>query len=146
MRSHMEAIQPNGKGRYPPAIIEGLRSIRHSPRIGISLPMRAYSWGKAGAGSVRLDVLSRVCFGRPLPTRRRGEARMATQTTVMERTTEAIALSKIEAAQVLGVSLRTVDRLIALKQLPVRRLGRRVLIPRTALQDFLRRDHPTQAA
>jgi excisionase family DNA binding protein len=71
---------------------------------------------------------------------------MATQTTVMERTTEAIALSKIEAAQVLGVSLRTVDRLIALKQLPVRRLGRRVLIPRTALQDFLRRDHPTQAA
>jgi excisionase family DNA binding protein len=64
----------------------------------------------------------------------------------MERTTEAIALSKIEAAQVLGVSLRTVDRLIALKQLPVRRLGRRVLIPRTALQDFLRRDHPTQAA
>jgi excisionase family DNA binding protein len=71
---------------------------------------------------------------------------MATQTTVMERTTEAIALSKSEAAQVLGVSLRTVDRLIALKQLPVRRLGRRVLIPRTALQDFLRRDHPTQAA
>jgi excisionase family DNA binding protein len=71
---------------------------------------------------------------------------MATQTPVIDRTTEAIALSKSETAQVLGVSLRTVDRLIALKQLPVRRLGRRVLIPRTALQDFLRRDHPTQAA
>jgi excisionase family DNA binding protein len=71
---------------------------------------------------------------------------MATQTTVMDRTTEAMALSKSEAAQVLGVSLRTIDRLIAMKQLPVRRLGRRVLIPRTVLQDLLRRDHPTQAA
>lgn len=71
---------------------------------------------------------------------------MATQTQLMDRTTEAMALSKSEAAQVLGVSLRTIDRLIALKQLPVRRLGRRVLIPRTVLQDLLRRDHPTQAA
>lgn len=32
----------------------------------------------------------------------------------------------------LGVSLRTVDRLIAVRQLPVRRLGRRVLIRATA--------------
>jgi len=46
----------------------------------------------------------------------------------------------------LGVSIRTVDRLIALKQLPVRRLGRRVLIPRNSLQSFLRADHPTKAA
>ena len=61
------------------------------------------------------------------------------------RATEAMALSKNEAAQILGVSLRTVDRLIALKQLPVRRFGRRVLIQRSILQDLLRRDHPTQA-
>ena len=71
---------------------------------------------------------------------------MATQTTVMGRPTDAMALSKNEAARMLGVSLRTVDRLIALKQLPVRRLGRRVLIPRSVLLDLLRRDHPTQAA
>lgn len=71
---------------------------------------------------------------------------MATETSVIERVPEALALSKLEAARVLGVSLRTVDRLIALKQLPVRRLGRRVLIPRTSLQSLLRADRPTRAA
>jgi excisionase family DNA binding protein len=65
---------------------------------------------------------------------------------IAARATEAMALSKNEAAQLLGVSLRTVDRLIALKRLPVRRLGRRVLIKRSALRDLFRRDHPTQAA
>lgn len=70
---------------------------------------------------------------------------MESQTAVMERTTEPIAMSKQEAAQMLGVSLRTLDRLIALKELQVRRLGRRVLIPRTALENLLRSNHPTQA-
>ena len=71
---------------------------------------------------------------------------MAAETSVLERVPEVLALSKLEAARMLGVSLRTVDRLIALKQLPVRRLGRRVLIPRNSLQSFLRADHPTKAA
>ncbi len=70
---------------------------------------------------------------------------MATQTSVIERAPEALAMSKVEAARLLGVSLRTVDRLIALKHLPVRRLGRRVLIPRNSLQSLLRADHPTTA-
>jgi len=59
---------------------------------------------------------------------------------------EPVAVSKAEAAEMLGVSLRTVDRLIALKELPVRRLGRRVLIPRNGLHNLLRSDHPTKAA
>lgn len=71
---------------------------------------------------------------------------MATQPAVLEQINEPVVLNKKEAAQVLGVSLRTIDRLIALKELPVRRLGRRVLIPRIALDNFLRRDHPTKAA
>ena len=71
---------------------------------------------------------------------------MAAETSVLERVPEVLALSKLEAARMLGVSLRTVDRLIAMKQLPVRRLGRRVLIPRNSLQSFLRADHPTQGA
>ncbi|MGB8322495.1 MAG: helix-turn-helix domain-containing protein [Candidatus Acidiferrum sp.] len=71
---------------------------------------------------------------------------MAAETSVLERMPEALALSKLQAARMLGVSLRTVDRLIALKQLPVRRLGRRVLIPRQSLQTLLRADRPTQAA
>ncbi len=71
---------------------------------------------------------------------------MGAETSVIGRATEALAMSKVEAAQMLGVSVRTVDRLIALKELPVRRLGRRVLIPRNSLQTLLRADHPTKAA
>jgi len=59
---------------------------------------------------------------------------------------EVLSVGKAEAARLLGVSLRTVDRLIALKHLPVRRLGRRVLIARSSLQNLIRADHPTQAA
>lgn len=71
---------------------------------------------------------------------------MASQPAVLEPINETIVLNKKEAARILGVSLRTIDRLIALKELPVRRLGRRVLIPRSSLDNFLRRDHPTKAA
>jgi excisionase family DNA binding protein len=69
---------------------------------------------------------------------------METQTPAIEPKIGTIALSKQEAARTLGVSLRTIDRLIALKELPVRRLGRRVLIPRASLEGFLRHDHRTQ--
>jgi excisionase family DNA binding protein len=71
---------------------------------------------------------------------------MAEASTVSERVPEALALSQREAARMLGVSPRTVDGLIALQRLPVRRLGRRVLIPRNGLQNLLRADQPTQAA
>lgn len=49
--------------------------------------------------------------------------------------------SKREAAQMLDVSPRTVDNLIAFKELEVRRIGRRVLIPHSALLNFVRTDH-----
>jgi excisionase family DNA binding protein len=71
---------------------------------------------------------------------------MATEPSVVERAPDVLAISKLEAARILGVSLRTVDRLIALKQLAVRRLGRRVLVPRNSLQFLLRSDHPTKDA
>ena len=71
---------------------------------------------------------------------------MPTETSVEEQAPEVLAMSKSEAARMLGVSVRTVDRLIALKHLPVRRLGRRVLIPRNGLQNLLRGDHSTKAA
>jgi excisionase family DNA binding protein len=71
---------------------------------------------------------------------------MATETAALERIPAALALSKLEAARMLGVSIRTVDRLITLKHLSVRRLGRRVLIPRNSLQNLLRSDHPTHSA
>ena len=71
---------------------------------------------------------------------------MATETAALERIPAALALSKLEAARMLGVSIRTVDRLITLKHLSVRRLGRRVLIPRNSLQNLLRSDHPTHSS
>ncbi len=71
---------------------------------------------------------------------------MTTEPAVLNQRPESVALSKVEAAQMLGVSVRTVDRLIALKELPVRRLGRRVLIPCNGLHILLRGDHPTKAA
>ena len=52
-------------------------------------------------------------------------------------------LSKKSISQLLGVSLRTIENLIAAGELPVRRVGRRVLIPRQALEEFTRRDHTT---
>jgi excisionase family DNA binding protein len=70
---------------------------------------------------------------------------METEGPVLEQKSGLIALNKQEAALMLRVSLRTIDRLIALKELQVRRLGRRVLIPRTVLESFMHKDHPTQS-
>ena len=55
-----------------------------------------------------------------------------------------ILVSKREAARLLSLSLRTLDNLIGQRELLVRRVGRRVLIPRKALENFARRDHPTR--
>jgi excisionase family DNA binding protein len=52
--------------------------------------------------------------------------------------------SKKEAADALGVSLRTVDNLIGHRELAVRRVGRRVLIPAKEIERFTRHDHQTQ--
>jgi excisionase family DNA binding protein len=57
---------------------------------------------------------------------------------------ETILMSKREAAKALSLSLRTVDYLIASKELAVRRIGRRCLISRQSLEEFARRDHSTR--
>jgi len=48
-----------------------------------------------------------------------------------------VAVSVTETAVLLGVSVRTVERMIQRKELRVRRLGRRVLIPRQELGAWL---------
>jgi excisionase family DNA binding protein len=58
---------------------------------------------------------------------------------------EVLFYSKKNAARILGISERTLHALIVEKQLRVRRIGRRVVIHRRALQEFARRDHPTHA-
>jgi Helix-turn-helix domain len=51
-------------------------------------------------------------------------------------------VSKRDAAALLSLCLRSIDNLIAGKQLPCRRIGKRVLILYAALVAFVRRDHP----
>jgi excisionase family DNA binding protein len=55
--------------------------------------------------------------------------------------TEPILVPRREAARLLGVSTRTVDYLLAKKELTARRVGRRVLISYKQIQSFGRRDH-----
>ena len=52
--------------------------------------------------------------------------------------------SRKEATTMLNIGLRTLDRLIEGKQITVRRVGRRVLITRDALEQFTKRDHKTR--
>jgi excisionase family DNA binding protein len=53
-----------------------------------------------------------------------------------------LAVSKREAARLLGISVRTVDHYIALKVIQCVRLGKRVLIPMKALNALLSRGAP----
>jgi excisionase family DNA binding protein len=50
-------------------------------------------------------------------------------------------LSKKDAAALLSLSIRSVEYLIANKEITARRVGKRILIPRQSLEQFARRDH-----
>ena len=49
---------------------------------------------------------------------------------------EQILLSKRQAAQALSISIRTLDKLISSKTLPVHKIGRRVLLSRSTVERF----------
>jgi excisionase family DNA binding protein len=59
---------------------------------------------------------------------------------------EILMLGKKEAAMVLSLSARSVDRLIARGELAVSRCGRKVLIPRSSLEAFARRAQAASSA
>ena len=54
---------------------------------------------------------------------------------------EKILYTKREAAQLLSISIRSLDYLIFNQQIPTRRIGRRVLVHRDSIERFARRDH-----
>ena len=54
---------------------------------------------------------------------------------------EKVLYTKREAAQLLLISLRSLDYLIFSRQISTRRIGRRVLVHRDAIEQFARRDH-----
>jgi excisionase family DNA binding protein len=66
------------------------------------------------------------------------------QTTAPEP--QPLLVSLWQAAKLLSVSKRTVQNYVALKALPARKLGRRTLIPYSALVQFTKRDHVTSTA
>lgn len=55
-------------------------------------------------------------------------------------------VGRLEAARMLSISERSLDYLIAKKQLTTRRIGTRVLISITDLQRYARADHPQPVA
>ena len=62
------------------------------------------------------------------------------------RSEDKLLLSRQEAAELLSISQRALDYLIANKVLSVRRIGSRVLVPLQDLQRFARADHPQRLA
>ena len=55
--------------------------------------------------------------------------------------TEKLLFTRKESAEILSISIRQLDYLLSAGSLPSRRLGRKRLIPRAALEVFARRDH-----
>ena len=60
--------------------------------------------------------------------------------------TEKLLVGRREAAEMLSISCRALDYLVANKQLSFRRIASRVLIPVSELQRFARADHPQRLA
>lgn len=50
-----------------------------------------------------------------------------------------ILLGRAEAAAALSISIRELDRLVARGILRIRKIGRRRLVPRTALEQFVKK-------
>jgi len=54
-----------------------------------------------------------------------------------------ILLSRKRTSEILNISLRTLDHIVAARELRPRRIGRRVLFERREIEKFARRDHQT---
>lgn len=52
---------------------------------------------------------------------------------------------KRETAAMLGISVRTLENLIAMREISPRHIGRRVLFDEKEIERFARRDHRTKA-
>jgi len=57
-----------------------------------------------------------------------------------------ILVSRQDAAKALSISVRGLDYMIAQGKIPVRKLGKRTLIPRAALERFARSPEAAQGA
>jgi hypothetical protein len=86
-----------------------------------------------------------MCDIMSLLASKKDDGSMMTDQQIQQRRTQGfqtpLLVSKRDAAALLGVCVRSIDNYIATKELPCRRLGKRVLIPYNSLVAFARRDH-----
>ncbi len=64
----------------------------------------------------------------------------------LEPTDDRLLVGRREAAHMLSISQRSLDYLVAAKELTARRIGSRVLISITELRRYARSDHPRRIA
>lgn len=62
----------------------------------------------------------------------------------MEAEMDRIFHGKRETAATLGISVRTLENLVAMREIMPRRIGRRVLFEAREIERFARRDHRTK--
>ena len=60
----------------------------------------------------------------------------------MKEDVEKLLYSRRDAAKALSLSIRSIDYLIAMGRLTMRRIGGKILIPTSAVRRFAREDHP----
>jgi excisionase family DNA binding protein len=70
---------------------------------------------------------------------------MDTQTNQPAKLIEPLAVNRVQAAEMLGVSVRTLDTMLVRKEIRCRRIGRRVVLTIEELRRFLTKDHPILA-
>ena len=54
-------------------------------------------------------------------------------------------LTVLQVAALLNLCPKTVRKLVARRELVARRIGARVLVPRTSIESFMKRDHSTES-
>lgn len=64
----------------------------------------------------------------------------------LEPTDDRLLVGRREAAHMLSISQRSLDYLVAAKELTARRIGSRVLISISELRRYARSDHPNRIA
>jgi excisionase family DNA binding protein len=74
----------------------------------------------------------------------RNKRKLPSRTTIAPE--EKLLVGRDEAAQMLSISRRALDYLVANRELQTRRIGKRVLIPVVSLKLFSRSDHPSRLA
>ena len=71
---------------------------------------------------------------------------MPTTPTIAATPTEPLLYTRQAAAQMLSISVRSLDYMIANKAITPRRIGSRILIPTTELRRVAKQDHPFSVA